>query len=133
MCHLFIQKVKPTQLSTCPLPPLKSHHLNRLQHMYGISGTALSWFSSHPTNRSQSVIINDPVLHASSLSCWVQQGSVLGPVLFTLYTKPLSGVIQCHSIKSQSLWMILSLKSAVPPQNIQFAIFSGNLDAGKHT
>ena len=28
--------------------------LDRLHHMYGFSGTALSWFSSHLTNRTQS-------------------------------------------------------------------------------
>ena len=28
--------------------------LDRLQHMYGISGTALSWFSSHLTNNTVS-------------------------------------------------------------------------------
>ncbi|WP_419629894.1 RNA-directed DNA polymerase, partial [Thiolapillus sp.] len=64
--------------------------LDRLQHMYGISGTALSWFSSYLTNRTQSVIVNDHISQVSSLSYGVPQGSVLGPILFILYTKPLS-------------------------------------------
>ena len=67
--------------------------LNRLQHMYGISGTALSWFSSYLTNRTQSVIVDDHISQVSSLSYGVPQGSVLGPILFILYTKPLSDLI----------------------------------------
>ena len=63
--------------------------LNRLQHMYGISGTALSWFSSYLTNTTQSVTVDDHISHVSRLSYGVPQGSVLGPILFILYTKPL--------------------------------------------
>ena len=98
--------------------------LNRLQHMYGISGTALSWFSSYLTNRTQSVIVDDHVSQVSSLSYGVPQGSVLGPILFTLYTKPLSDLFQCHSIESQSFADDTQFQVSVPPSNIQPAISS---------
>ena len=77
--------------------------LNRPHHMYGISSTALSWFSSYLTNRTQLVIVDGHVAQVSSLSYGVPQGSVFGPILFILYTKPPSDLIQCHSIESQSL------------------------------
>ena len=92
--------------------------------MYGISGTALSWFSSYLTNRTQSVIVDYHVTQVPSLSYGVPQGSVLGPVLFILYTKPLSDLIQCHSIESQSFAEDTQLQVSVPPSNIQSAISS---------
>ena len=98
--------------------------LDRLQHMYGISGTALSWFSSYLTNRALSVTVNDHISQVLSLSYGVQQGSVLGPVLFILYTKPLSDLIQCHSIESQSFTDNTQLQVSVPSSNIQSAISS---------
>ena len=98
--------------------------LDRLQHMYGISGTALSCFSSYLTNRAQSVIVDDHVSQVSSFSYGVPQGSVLGPVLFILDTRPLSDLIQCHSIESQSFVDDTQLQVSVPPPNIQSAISS---------
>ena len=41
-------------------------------------------------NRTQSVIVGDHISQVSSLSYGVPQGTVLGPILFILYTKPLS-------------------------------------------
>ena len=92
--------------------------------MYGISGTALSWFSSYLTNRTQSVIVNDHISQVSRLSYGVPQGSVLGPILFILYTKLLSDLIQCHLIESQSFLDDTQLQVSVPPLNIQPAISS---------
>ena len=46
----------------------------------------------------------------------------MGPVLFILYTKPLSDLIQCHNIESQSFADDTKLQVSVPPSNIQSAI-----------
>ena len=89
--------------------------------MYDISGTALSWFSSYLTNRTQSVIVDDHISQVSSLSYGVPHGSVLGPILFNLYTKPLSDLIQCHLIESQSFADDTQLQVSIPPSNIQSA------------
>ena len=72
--------------------------LHRLQHDFGLSGTVLDWFSSYLSGRIQSVSVHSHTSVPASVSCGVPQGSVLGPIIFILYTTPLSAVIERHSI-----------------------------------
>ena len=67
---------------------------DRLSDWYGISGQAQICFFSYLQNRHLSVTLSDKV----TLSYGVPQGSVLGPVLFTLYTTPLSAIISSFDI-----------------------------------
>ena len=69
---------------------------DRLSDWYEISGQAKIWFSLQ--NRHQSVKIKDTLSDKATLSYGVTQGSVLGPVLFTLYTTPLSVIISSFDI-----------------------------------
>ena len=71
--------------------------IKRLSLWYGISGTALNWFLSYIPGRHQTIKIANCFSAALHTSCGVPQGSVLGPFLFTLYTTPLSPVIQNHN------------------------------------
>ena len=68
-------------------------HATLTDDWYGISGQAQLWFSSYLQIRHQSVKIEDTFSDKVILSYGVPQGSVLGPVLFTLYTTPLSAII----------------------------------------
>ena len=67
--------------------------LSRLSNCFGCTGTALEWFRSYLSKRTQSVSVGNCQSVSSALTCGVPQGSVLGPVLFTMYTQPLSSVI----------------------------------------
>ena len=70
--------------------------LHRLQYECGICGTALFWFQSYLQNRSQRVSIKNITAEPTVLKYGVPQGSVLGPQLFNLYTKPLGPIIENH-------------------------------------
>ena len=72
--------------------------LDRLNYLYGISGTCLSWFRSYLSNRRQSVAIANRFSSAKELHYGVLQDSVLGPILFVLYIQPLSNLIKRHSL-----------------------------------
>ena len=61
----------------------------RLEHLSGISGTPLNCFKSYLSSRTQTVTINNKLSQPTLLNFGTLQGSVLGPVLFILYTKPL--------------------------------------------
>lgn len=67
--------------------------LARLKHLFGFSGSVLNWFSNYITNRMQKVKIGDSFSANKTLAYGVPQGSVLGPLLFTLYTSPLASVL----------------------------------------
>ena len=72
--------------------------ITRLSTWYGISGTALSWFTSYLTDRRQAIKIGNCFSDMLPTSCGVPQGSVLEPLLFTLYTTPLSSIIQSYNL-----------------------------------
>ncbi len=67
--------------------------LDRLADWFGITKGALKWLVSYLKNRSQSINIQGNVSIPITLLFGVPQGSVLGPLLFILYTTPLSKIL----------------------------------------
>ena len=67
-----------------------------LQKSFGIRGTVLQWFNSYLSDRTQFVNINEVNSTICDLLVGVPQGSVLGPVLYLLYTAPLAKVIRSY-------------------------------------
>ena len=76
--------------------------LSRLCNVYGITGDALDWFRSYLSGRIQRVVIEDSVSVDQELAFGVPQGSVLGPRIYCMYTKPVSDIIQRHGLSHHS-------------------------------
>ena len=58
-----------------------------------IEGSSLSWLTSFLNDRTSSVKVNDYISPPIDILCGVPQGSVLGPLLFSIYLRPLSNII----------------------------------------
>ena len=72
--------------------------LNFLQKVLGVEGTVHEWFSSYLSNRTQSVSIGNIASDLLNISYGVPQGSVLGLILFCIYTLPLGDIIRKHNL-----------------------------------
>ena len=60
--------------------------LDRLATRIGLGGVVLDWARSYLLSRTQFVSILDARSESQVLSSGVPQGSVLGPIFFTIYT-----------------------------------------------
>ncbi len=91
--------------------------LSRLHTSFGIRGLALSWLSSYLSNRSQLVRIGQSSSSLVPLSSGVPQGSVLGPILFSIYISPLGQIISDQNILHQQYADDTQLYISLSPSN----------------
>ncbi|PFX21804.1 RNA-directed DNA polymerase from mobile element jockey [Stylophora pistillata] len=79
--------------------------LSRLSNSFGIRDTALCWFRSYLSHRSQRVSLDGKVSGKFQLIHGVPHGSFLGPLLFSLYKENviLGGVIPAVDHEPKSL------------------------------
>ncbi len=77
--------------------------INRLKTYVGIRDVALDWFISYLSNRSFSITFGDASSSRAPLFCGVPQGSVFGPLLFTIYMLPLSQIMRSYDTAMQML------------------------------
>lgn len=75
--------------------------LQKLQDDYNIGGTPLKWIFSYLQRRSFSVKINGHMSSLMDLLYGVPQGSILGPILFILYTKELQSIASRYGLEIQ--------------------------------
>ncbi len=64
-------------------------HLQRLENWVGLSGMVHKWFRLYLEGRGYYVSIGENKSQWMSMTCGVPQGSILAPLLFSLYMLPL--------------------------------------------
>ena len=112
--------------------------LSCLQDWFGVGGSTLKWFSSYLTECYQGVKIGYTLSDLQKLLFGVPQGSVLGPLLFSLYTSPLSTLIGKHKgvnfhFYSTQLYVHLShmnASAAFDKLNTQMPLRCQRMDVG---
>ena len=72
--------------------------LKRLEISFGLKGHLLGWFGSYLSGRVQSVRCRNSRSLPTLILCGVPQGSVLGPILFLLYTADLLRLVESHHL-----------------------------------
>ena len=76
--------------------------LNCLKYCFRITGVVLKWLEEYLTGRHQWVVLGESAEQVMSekvtLKQGVPQGSILGPILFTLYTSPLGDICRSHNM-----------------------------------
>ena len=70
--------------------------VHRLHTDFGLTDAALQWFSSYLTDRTHYVSLSNHCSDFTPVLSRVTRGSVLGPILLTMYIKRLSASIDSH-------------------------------------
>jgi hypothetical protein len=76
--------------------------IERLVKTFGIRGTVLSWITLFLADRTQQVSFGGRLSAIGQLICGVPQGSVLGPLLFILYTAGIFDLVAAHGLSAHS-------------------------------
>ena len=75
--------------------------LSRLALRFGVNGQVIAWIESYLKDREQFVQIENTKSSIRQLLSGVPQDSVLGPLLYVLYTAPIADIIKSYDLHYQ--------------------------------
>ena len=78
----------------------RSRDLDVQSSSIGVSPRSLEWFSSYLSNRNQQTSCDNKLSEALPVTFGVPQGSILGPLVFLVYTNELPAAIQHSEVSS---------------------------------
>ena len=99
-------------------------HVHRLHTDFGFTNAVLQWSSSYLTDRTHYVSLSNHFSVFAPVHSGVPHGSVLGPILLTMDIKPLSAIIDSHSIIHQSFADDLQLQMSATSDGISELLHS---------
>ena len=73
--------------------------LIRVQHSFGMNAEALDWMRPYISGRTQCDSVGPATSFNAHLCCGVPRGSVLGPKLYCIYTKPVGDIVNKHNLR----------------------------------
>ena len=91
--------------------------ISRLRTRFGIKGNALRWLESYLQDRKQFVQVDAARSASKDLQCGVPQGSVLGLLLYLLYTAPLGDIIRQFEVIIYLFTSMLNIANIILIQN----------------
>jgi hypothetical protein len=91
--------------------------LQRLEHCFGLTATVLAWMTSYLSDRTQFVNYNGRS-EITVIQFGVPQGSVLGPLLYVLYTSEIYDIIEGFGLHVHGYADDLQIYDYVFPQNV---------------
>jgi hypothetical protein len=91
--------------------------LQRLEHCFGLTATVLAWMTSYLSDRTQFVNYNGRS-EITVIQFGVPQGSVLGPLLYVLYTSEIYDIIGGFGLHVHGYADDLQIYDYVFPQNV---------------
>ena len=66
--------------------------------VFGLDNKAISWIESYLSNRCQSVFVDGCLSPPLAIECGVPQGSILGPLMYILFTNDVPDLVHNHPV-----------------------------------